>query len=60
MRAFLILAHEAAVAFDIGTENGGELAFHTYPLPQAIILPASRVRQAAGDSVLNKTGSRTC
>ncbi len=35
----LILAHEAAVAFDIGTENGSEFALHTYPLPRAIILP---------------------
>ena len=26
----LILAHEAAVAFDIGTEDGSELAFHTH------------------------------
>jgi hypothetical protein len=30
-RRFLILPHEAAVAFDIGAENGGELAFHTHP-----------------------------
>jgi hypothetical protein len=26
---FLILAHEAAITFDIGTEDGSELAFHT-------------------------------
>src|SRR5437879_3758078 len=45
--AFFIGAHEAAVAVDIGTENGGELALHVYPLPQAIILLAPPVRQAA-------------
>src|SRR5712691_7349226 len=27
---FLILAHEAAVASDIGAEDGGELALHTF------------------------------
>ena len=26
-----ILTHEAAVAFDIGTEDGGEPAFHFVP-----------------------------
>ena len=32
-RAFLILAHEAAVALDVGAENGGEFALHFDPLP---------------------------
>ena len=27
-----VLPHEAAVAVDVGTEDGGELAFHTQPL----------------------------
>jgi hypothetical protein len=26
---FLVIAHEATVAFDIGTEDGGELTFKT-------------------------------
>ena len=26
----LIIAHEAAVAFDIGTEDGGEFTFQTF------------------------------
>ncbi len=29
-RGFLILTHEAAVAFDIGTEDGGEFALHIH------------------------------
>src|SRR5262249_50694933 len=38
-RTFLVCAHEAAVAFNIGAEDGGELAFHAYSLSLAIILP---------------------
>jgi hypothetical protein len=29
---FLVLCHEAAIAFDIGTEDGSEFAFNFWPL----------------------------
>src|SRR3989442_7584439 len=42
-----ILAHEAAIAVDIGTEDRRKLALHTHFSPEAITLPAPPVRQAA-------------
>src|SRR5215813_7879533 len=42
---FFILTHETAIAFDISTEDGGELTFHGYPSSLAIILLTPRVCQ---------------
>jgi hypothetical protein len=38
-RRLLVLPHEAAVAEDVGTEYGGELALHYPPLKMVIIPP---------------------
>ena len=51
--AFLIFAHEAAVAFDIGAEDGSEFAFHIHPAGD---YPASRPHASsrAGDLVFKQ------
>ncbi len=46
---FLILPHEAAVAFDIGAENGSELAFYTRLQERLSYRPFEFVKRVASD-----------
>jgi hypothetical protein len=62
-RRLFIVPHEAAVAFDIGTENGGELAFHTHPPRKRLSyrqrpFVKRRRRLAAGAVVYSPLGLR--